>query len=133
MKVPSLVLARVACAVAAAGLAACDQPRQYQCDQKVRQCVHTNSGDVERLGEPAEEFEVRLTNTCQYDVDVKLCFDVPYGISDCREFTLRPFQIREERADLARFTGHSRLFLRRADEARVCRFPLTRDITFDEK
>lgn len=133
MMSPPFLLAGLVCGIAAAGLAACDRPRQYECDPRVRQCVQTKSGDVQRTGGPAEEFEIRLSNTCQYEVDVKLCFDAPYGISDCREFTLRPFQMREERVELARFTGRSRLFMRRADEARACRFPLTRDVTFDDK
>lgn len=134
MMIPAFrILPGLAGCMAAAGLAACDQVKPFECDQEVRRCVRTQSGDVERVGGPPEQFEISLSNVCQYEVDVKLCFQVPNTGPDCREFTLRPTQVRQERVDLDSFTGRSRLHVRRSDEAKACRFPLTPDVTFEEE
>lgn len=109
--------------------AACsERPVQPLCQERTRNCLNIDTEDVEIGG--SEFFEVRLTNVCRADIEYKLCFEVPGEEAGCRQKTLATTERADERIALARFGGRTRIFVRRASEAKACRFPLTRDVEF---
>jgi len=111
----------------AALLVACTE-EQPLCEERTKRCLNIETRDVEIGGRT--HFQVRLANTCQEEIEYKLCFEVPDATANCRQNTLAPARRAEETIPLDRFGEKTRVFVRYVRDAKACRFPLTPDVKF---
>lgn len=79
----------------------------------------------------AEFYVVRITNSCEAETDIKLCFEDNRLTADCRERTaVAPGATIRETKELRFFGDRLKLFSRHTDNAVSCRFPGTDTVRF---
>jgi len=119
-------------AVAAFALAACSQePATDRCPGEAPSCLIQEAGfETNAAGERV--FIVRVANACLRSIDVKVCLQrTDAGEADCLERTLDDSGRMSHAIPSELFSGNSQLYVRFTDDARICRFPLTKDVRFE--
>ena len=78
-----------------------------------------------------EGYFFTVENSCKFPVDFKLCFEDTRGTADCRETSQMAPRSRKTEAKPDQFMGDGiKLYLRYSSDAKLCQFPLTRDVRF---